>query len=734
MEPEQNLPAPSIIDQEVKWVQVIRGFLRVFPIILLFTPLVFLIPFLTQFLFPGSGVHISDLTISHYPNAIFLLNSLREWGAIPLWSGTILIGYPFFANPLAGLWYTPGWLALLLPLPMGFNLLVGLHLVWGGWGLYRLMRLEGLSKPAALLAGLSFACLPKLFSHYGAGHLTLLYAIPWTPWLLVCQALSPVLSVRRLRISIPPGLILALIFLADPRWALFAGGLWWAYALSHRHAQSLAVILKRLILQTGLAALLAAPLALPLLEYTRLSTRSSLQVSDISAFSLPLTHLVGLLFPDPGGFHEFILYPGAIGLLLILVVWLVKRPLGGSFFWSVILGLSLLFSLGGNLPGFEQLTKLPGFDLLRVPSRALFLSGFSMAALAGYGLDVLLHPLTPHNRRRVRLGSFALIFLTLVIVLGLSIISGQVIPEIVWGLAFLFLAGVWIWMWLTKRVSRRWWFAGVFGLCLLNLAFFDLQSFKTRPVADVLSESQDVARYLQAQSGLFRVYSPSYSLPQQTAARAHLSLADGIDPLQLTAYVDYMNQATGVPSHGYSVTVPPFATGNTLDNAGYVPDAQALGLLNVAFLASEFEVDGPGWVYETKYDNTWLYRNLDTMPRAWVQPAYSQSNQAIQPAQIIRLEPNELMIEASGQGQLILAEVNYPGWQAAVDGEPVPIETYANLLRSISLTTGHHQITFTFRPLSLYLGLAACLLGVLIFIFWSMRILDYPQTHEIEGR
>jgi hypothetical protein len=181
MELDQNNGGMLVSIKAVSWAQLFHIFRRALPFCLLLTPLILLLPFLNKFLYPGSGAPYSDLTITHYPNAIFLLENIHQWGTIPLWSGTILSGYPFFANPLSGLWYPPGWLALLLPLPLGFNLLVGLHLAWGGWGLYRLLRLEGLSKPAALLAGLSFACLPKLFSHYGAGHLTLLMRSPGQP-------------------------------------------------------------------------------------------------------------------------------------------------------------------------------------------------------------------------------------------------------------------------------------------------------------------------------------------------------------------------------------------------------------------------------------------------------------------------------------------------------------------------------------------------------------------------
>ncbi|MFQ5616699.1 MAG: hypothetical protein ACE5GO_09635, partial [Anaerolineales bacterium] len=191
---------------------------------LLLFPLVFLLAYGNRFLYLPSALY-SDLTISHYPNLLFLRRSLLTWGQIPLWSPAILGGFPFAANPISGLWYPPGWLALVLLTPFGFNLLAGLHLAWGATGMYSLLRCQRLSRPAALLGGLAFGLLPKLFAHYGAGHLTLVYAVPWTPWLLLAQ--------EKPRRAFQPGVVLAVIFFADVRWAAFAGVLWLAWTIAH---------------------------------------------------------------------------------------------------------------------------------------------------------------------------------------------------------------------------------------------------------------------------------------------------------------------------------------------------------------------------------------------------------------------------------------------------------------------------------------------------------------------
>ena len=204
----------------------------------LLVPLLVLIPGQTGFPYPPGGEY-SDMTVSHYPNAIYLRSVIQDFRTIPLWSETILGGYPFAANPLSGLWYPPGWIALFLPLPFGFNLLILLHLLWGGIGMYLLLRQEGLARNTAILGAIAFEALPKLVAHYGAGHISLIYSVCWTPWLLYTyriRYIDHVSVLRRWMVWLcQPGLILALILVADVRWGYYAGILWWGYAFAHSH-------------------------------------------------------------------------------------------------------------------------------------------------------------------------------------------------------------------------------------------------------------------------------------------------------------------------------------------------------------------------------------------------------------------------------------------------------------------------------------------------------------------
>lgn len=709
---------------------LIRLLLSLFPVLL---PLLLIIPGLRGFPYPSAEAIYSDLTLTHYPYAVYLRQMLVEHGEAPLWSALLFSGSPFAANPLSGLGYVPGWLALILPLPLGFNALVLLHLLWGGAGMVFLLRSEGLEDGAAVFGGLAFTALPKFFAHYGAGHLTLLYAIPWTPWLLLASR-AHLRQVPRRRwepLVTWEAPLLALIFLADPRWALFAGLLWWGYALfgafpgrEAENAQRLLTRLAALSVQTVWAALLAAPLAIPLSEFTRLSTRSAMSPQDVLAFSLPWARTLGLVIPDFQGFHEFMLYAGQ-GLILLAalaLIWGHNRR--GRRFWLFVFAGSLLFAFGENLPWADWRSGLPLFSLLRAPSRALFLTGIALIMLAAGGLQATLDGVEAGARRTARLLLTGYAGAMLALAGGVWFLARELPANFGWAGGLALVAAIWIDLGMSARLDRRIWIAGLMLLCLLDWAGVDRTLFSVRPAGQVLAEKSSLAqrlKRLKQREGVFRVYSPSYSLPQQTAALSGLELADGVDPLHLQAYSEFMERATGVPRSGYSVTLPPFANGDPQTaNRAYQPDPGLLGLLNVRFVASEFELTADGLVFEGRDETTYLYRNMLARPRAWVAADGAPAGEAYQPVETLEWTPNRISLTAAGPGLLILAEIDYPGWQALSDGVPVASEPYLGIFRAVRLSAGLHTVTFEFRPPSVCLGLG---IGLTFWLVWLALML-----------
>ncbi|MBI4316559.1 MAG: hypothetical protein HY679_11540 [Chloroflexi bacterium] len=680
----------------------------------------------------------SDLLISHWPNAEFLRRSLFQFHQLPLWNPSILGGAPFAADPLAGLWYPPNWLTVILPLPFAFNILLMLHLAWGGWGMARWARASGVGQGPALLAGLAFAGMPKLIAHIGAGHISLVYAVAWTPWLMLSvERATAIAKAHSVFILHPSSFILALIALADPRWAVYAGAAMIALWLGRRAS------LRTLLHSLALAALLTAILWLPLLEFVSRASRAALTAADNAAFALPPGYLIGLIVPNLGGFHEWMTYLGLAPLALAIIGVAKGRDRVGVRLMVAMALVSLLWALGTGGGLFALLGHLPGISLLRVPSRSWFLVGLAACWLAGQGAQAVAEGFRLAGRAAnlATVGVVAALWLLavggstaarhpLINLLGMAAIGtavllalrGDVIPSrtaarnLSAGPEMLRASSPQHDMGSVSpgsgaRLTRP--LAALLALTLLDLLWVNSTLLTARPV-----EPSVVAQWLNSQPGVWRVYSPSFSVPPLDTARLGLEQADGVNPLQLSDTVAFMTRATGVASGGYSVTVPPFLGDVATANAAAVPDAGLLGELNVRFVVSEFDLRGGGFILRMQIGRTRIYENIRDRGRVSAGALTSWSPNRI-----------EYLVSAEGDGRAILSEVWYPGWRAWVDGKPATIE-HAGLFRAVTAGAGAHRVVFEFWPLSVYVGAALSMIGLGLALWSAQAIRTRKNADE----
>jgi hypothetical protein len=585
---------------------------------------------------------------------------------------------------------------------------------------------------------LAFESLPKLYAHLGAGHLTLIYAVCWTPWLLYVERRIPN---RRIFQYLLPGAVLGIIALADIRWTAYSGILWAAYSLRGMVSRARMLesfsqpVLKEAaewafsrVTNLIFAGLLSAPLLLPLIEYAALSTRSKLSAADNIILSLPPSQLIGLIYPNIGGSAEWLFYPGAV--LFGLSVYAASMPSARkrSSFWLVMIVLTLIISLGVNIPFLNVLFSLPGLNLLRVPPRILFLTGFSFCVVGGYSFQSLYTTIQGREwaaKDPTNLVIFALTTFTSFLAMAVWWVVRQDLTRIqfAWGAIFSVIGTALIMITRKRYISLRVFTVLMMSACLIDLIGVNGLSLIYHPANEVLAQGKLTADYLSAADDLnhYRIYSPSYSLPQQTASLYHFQLVDGVDPLQLTTYVRFMEEATGVPVPGYSVTQPPFASGDpAVDNQHWIPDAQKLGYLNVKYVIAEFPLDGSQLQMLARFGETRVYVNPFVLPRGWMQEGSSLLGKNIRSVDWLALSPNLIQIQAKGPGMLVLSEVVYPGWEASIDGIPTQVVIVGGLFRGVRLSAGEHRVVFKFVPRRLIAGIVlsmvACLLLALVWL------------------
>ncbi len=296
---------------------------------------------------------------------------------------------PWQPTLLRVIWYLPNWLTFWQPEPWMFTLLFLMHLWWTGLGMIVLLESEGVSRAGGLLAATAWMGTPRLIGYIGSGQVSFVYALAWTPWLLLAfrrAAQDP--SLRRGAMA---AACLAITFLADVRWGFFGGIFAAAYGLAHFPFSK--DNLRRVILPglgAGLlAVILTSGLTLPMTEFMGLSRRAALTSSDSGAYSIQPFNLLGLIIPPYGMIFELVVYLGWLPLLLG-VMGAARR----KWFWLAAALVAGLYALGNEAFLFPLLLKiLPGVSWLRVPSRVWFAVALSVAALAGWGCDGLLSSL-----------------------------------------------------------------------------------------------------------------------------------------------------------------------------------------------------------------------------------------------------------------------------------------------------------------------------------------------------
>lgn len=576
------------------------------------------------------GAEHSDLAVTHWPNAHFTRRAVWQEGYFPLWRPTIMSGVPFAANPLAGLYYPLNWLFLFSPwlsLEVGFNLSAVFHLWLAGAAMYALMR-RGLGAGVwgALTAAVVYEASPKLLAHLGTGHVGWVQAWGWLPLVALCllktlqkekagNGRRP--AIRNSRFAILAGVALAIQFCADVRMAAYtlvaATTLVLVWALrqesekTKRHSpiRSFAIFL-------GLTACQWLPLVALLPE----TTRASMTLHDTAVWSLPWRYLAGLLLADHGGNHEWITYVGVSTLALAVIgaqaSWR-KREGRWLLSWlgSLLLG-AIWFSLGENGGLFQVLYRVvPWLGLLRVPPRAWVLVVFAAAALAGLGVETMGQGIRKRRKweRALLLGTG--VFPPLLVV-GYWLLIGTPPLNLVMFGAVTPLA-------IAQYAMRNARLAGLTAVLLvtLDLLVVDMTLIDTRSPEEVFADGRAAAEWLAAQPDRFLVYSPSYSIPQHVAELYGLELADGVDPLQLQVYADYLTQAAGLEPQGYSVTLPPFPEGTddvrtALEDMS--PHAGMLGRLGVRYVAAAFPISAPGLLEQGVMDGVHIYLNQSAQP------------------------------------------------------------------------------------------------------------------------
>jgi len=359
--------------------------------------------FCWPYLFLQKTFFYGDYALQHFPWARLLFDCVRA-GRIPIYTDGIGCGFPIFAESQTGCLYVPQVvLYRILPFLTAYTWLVPIHLALAGVGFFLLMKKTGASSAASWLGSTCW-----VFGSSYAGcfiNVPTLKALAWTPWVLWLLEGARISRPKRfLNFFLLASVFFLQMVAGSPQMAVYAAVFYVCYELfglpPRRRERSCFLFL------TG-GLLLGMMLALPQWIATSELIRASTRQGESAAFALWGSVLppagASLFYPAWGNIFRVSFYIGIAPLFLICALFFATgKTFSRRLFWTALL--FFVLALGKYNPFYRYAVEWLNVTFLRNPSKLLFFSLFSMAALAGNGLDAVI---SMPVRRRERYARWA---------------------------------------------------------------------------------------------------------------------------------------------------------------------------------------------------------------------------------------------------------------------------------------------------------------------------------------
>ena len=744
-------------------------------------------------------IYGKDTVLQGYPLAWFEIGAVKQW-SVPGWFPYMMSGFPIATGKP---FYPIDWLSFFLPVSRVITWRYILHTFAAAAMMFLLLRRFGRSFTGATIGAIAFAFSAFFISKAHAGHLSAFLSGVWIP--LTLLLLDMTIETRRPKYAALTGASLALQILGQhPQYVFYSILALLLYAswrvvpvlISERGVRSAPAYAGLAAMVALFAFLISAPHLLGFAELAALSSRGGgADYGFASSFSMNPAQLLTAAVPSFWGsparsnsafgalYWDAAMYIGLLPFLLAAAAVIAVRDSRASYF-KVLAFVSILAALGGHTPVYRLIYHIPGFDMLRAPSKILYLYTFAAAALAAYGADLILTGAPKAVRKVQQVFTFCALPL-----IGASIVwlaaKGPILSlaraavrtaredptralakvealhalqlsSLACAAAFAAAGTAVIFALVRRRIGPR---AALAGLAVLSFAdlwlYADPLLYTVNARRFYTSTDRCAIAFVKADPGRFRI------LPLDTGAFRYaqgvfdeLENVNGYYPVVLARYAAYLN-AVGASAAGAGVTA---------DVVRH--DSPLVDLLNVRYVLSSKRVQS-GSLVEVCSGRTHVYLNKGCLPRAFtvhsvrVVPRQEDALRQItrpdfDPTRTIVLETahappnvagdpssdrirftshtaNELRLNAEmrSAGYVFLSEVFYPAWRAWVDGRPTDILPADYLFRAVYVPAGRHEVRMAFINTGHRIG-AILSVAALAFIA-GMLIIDRRRTPRLPG-
>ncbi|MFB3897290.1 MAG: hypothetical protein ACE14V_13395 [bacterium] len=700
------------------------------------------IPFCYLF-FTGSIFYGEDYLWQFLPFHTLGVELLKS-GQLPLWNPYIYSGMPLFANGSFALFYPTIVLLIIFSQNIAINLIYGIHIFIAGYFTYRFCRTLGLARVAGIIAGTAFMFSGNLITLIYPGHTMKLIAASLIP--VVFYFFVEALHRKKLSWFLYTAIAIS-IQIFSTHWQIcyytwLGIGLYgivyfirfqvWRTTYRNQFLQLLGLLVLFVI---GITAVQWLPFA----EYSQWSTRSAgLAYQEATEASYPPEEWLSLVIVSPFGdqvqlgpgckyLHLSRLlspagylpyygrfnaprtlseYLGVLPFILAIIGLITIRRKYLWFFFGLMLG-SLFLSLGKFNPVYPIFYQFfPGLKWLRVPAEILILFTFSLAILAGTGIQGLkdMEGKLINDKRKLWYATLLLLILVILMIVLSFIVSGlaeqkEHLVMTIFRLIFMMLLSALGIFYCSLRHNSKSSIENIIKYLFLILILIvdfgtaHLPYLQAMQLADFYRyvKQDPVINILKQDTDIYRILPLGKEMISNKWIFTQTQSVYGYQSFPLSSYQQYWIQS------GFTnETVWQWL------NIKYIISPDTLNDDRLMLVA-----DGPRKIYQVK----------SVYPRAWVthEPICLEPDTSA----IITFDaytPNriKLRVQSATPGELIFSELYYPGWKAYLDGKRVQIGITDELFRSLPIPLGEHRVDWVFSPFIFWLGLTISSISIII--------------------